>query len=260
MYDFGEKKQEKNKAGQMVDVWVLPKYDQSKRKAIEVIEKFDGIEESDFWILKNETKTGTIMYSGLIISHTGCLKINECLDEKMRFRPECLTEDKEGYGGSLVYKYCCPEQGIFEVGEVSAKNCKIAYPYAMAFKRCYDRVVLKASKLAFSGIYSESESDGFADTSTPAESKTSGNVGKIAQNVGEIAQAVVNDLQKQIKKPHVSVIREMIKETNTEESDVLKYYDLDKIESMTEAQYGDCLQMLKKKKEKKNRKVIGGEK
>ena len=35
------------------------------------------------------------------------------------------------------------------------------FPYAMAFKRCFDRVVLKKSKLAYSGIYSEVEADEF---------------------------------------------------------------------------------------------------
>jgi len=173
-FNFGEKKQERNKNGEMVDVWVLPKYRQSREKAIKTIETYEDITEADFWILKNETKNGTVMYSGLIISHNGCLKLNEHLKEEDRFRPECIREDKEGYNGSLVYTYCCPEQGIYEVGEASAHNCKNAYPYAMAFKRCYDRVVLKASKLAFDGIYSESESDAFKEPESMSEPKIDG--------------------------------------------------------------------------------------
>ena len=109
----------------------------------------------------NETKTGKMAYTGLIISHNGCLKINDALESK--FDPTCVSVDKDGFGGSLVYTYCNYEQGIYEVGEVSKGNCKNEYPYAMAFKRLFDRVVLKLSKLAYAGIYSDSEADEFKD-------------------------------------------------------------------------------------------------
>ena len=77
--------------------------------------------------------------------------------------------DKDGYGGSLVFKYMCNEQGIYEVGEVSKENCKNDYPYAMALKRCFDRVVLKNSKIAYAGIYSDSESDEFIQRNESVE-------------------------------------------------------------------------------------------
>ena len=60
---------------------------------------------------------------------------------------------------------------MFEVGEVNNENCKNAYPYAMAFKRCFDRVVRKNSKLAFSGVYSEAEADEFRGGIVDSESK-----------------------------------------------------------------------------------------
>lgn len=101
-----------------------------------------------------------------IVNENGCLKINDCLESS--FRAECVFANAEGFGGSLVYEYCCPEQGLYEVGEVSDKNCKNAYPYAMAFKRLFDRVVLKLSKLAFSGILSEVEADEFRHTGDEA--------------------------------------------------------------------------------------------
>ena len=153
---FGEKKTE-----QGLPVWQSPKYEESKAKAIETInsQKY-GLTEGDFWILMNKIQKGEKMaYTGLILSHNGCLKINDRLESK--FDPSCVTFDKEGYGNSLVFTYCNPEQGIYEVGEVSKTNCKNEYPYAMAFKRLFDRVVLKLSKLAYSGIYSDSESDEF---------------------------------------------------------------------------------------------------
>ena len=169
---FNEKKEEWSaKQGKNIPVWQSDKYLESKDKANEIIKSGKyGLKEGDFWILMNETKSGKMAYTGLIISHNGCLKINDALPAEQRFRPGCVSLDKEGYNGSLVYSYCCDEQGIFEVGEVNPKNCKIEYPYAMAFKRMMDRVVLKSSKLAYSGIYSEVEADEFKqDIDEPQE-------------------------------------------------------------------------------------------
>lgn len=242
MYDFGEKKQERNKAGQMVDVWVLPKYEESKKKAISIIEKYEDIHEGDFWILKNETKNGTVMYSGLIISHNACLKINDTLPDKDKFRPECVIEDKEGYGGSLVYKYCCPDQGIFEVGEYSVKNCKNAYPYAMAFKRCFDRVVLKASKLAFDGIYSDSEADDFTYSQNASETKT--------EPLGE-------DMTERITNVQAQTIVGMIEKTGSDRQKFMEHYGVNDFTKLTRAQYADALDKLTKKSKQET--VIGAE-
>lgn len=162
-HSFGEKREEwSSKKNCSIPVWQTSKFEASKAKAIEIIDSGKyGIEDSDFWILMNETKGGKMQYTGLIIAHTACLKINDALEQK--FKPECVSVDKSGYGGSLVYTYCCPEQGLYEVGEASSSNCKNAYPYAMAYKRLFDRVVLKLSKLAYSGVYSEAESDEFRE-------------------------------------------------------------------------------------------------
>ena len=163
-YTFGEKKQEySTKKKELVDVWISPKYLETKKKVIEMLEKFDYLDESDFWILMNETRTGKMGYTGLIISHNGCLKINDNAEEQNKFNPESVKEDKVGYGNSLTFTYVNKEQGIYEVGEVSQSNCKNDYPYAMAFKRLFDRVVLKISKLAFYGVYSDSEADEFKE-------------------------------------------------------------------------------------------------
>lgn len=154
VYNFGEKETESK-----LPVYQMPKYKESKKKAIEMIESGKyGLQESDFWILMNMSKNkDKMLYSGLIISHNGCLKINEQLDNKVN--PKCFTIDKEGFNNSLVFTYI--DEDTYEVGEFNSSNCKNAYPYAMAFKRCFDRVVLKKSKLAFSGIYSEVEADEF---------------------------------------------------------------------------------------------------
>ena len=146
------------KQGKKIPVWLSPKYVEAREKAIELInsKKYD-LQEGDFWILMNETKTGSMGYTGLIISHNGCLKINDKLENKVN--PKAFTLDKEGYNGSLTYTYIDDE--LYEVGEVSKSNCKNDYPYAMAFKRCFDRVVLKKCKLAYAGVYSDSEADEF---------------------------------------------------------------------------------------------------
>lgn len=160
-YNFGEKNEEySSKRKENIPVWKSPKYQESRAKAVEIIDSGKyGVRPSDFWILMNETRNGKMAYTGLIISHNGCLKINDRLES--RFDPECVSMDKDGYRGSLVYSYCNQAQGIYEVGEVSERNCKNEYPYAMAYKRLFDRVVLKLSKLAYAGIYSDSEADEF---------------------------------------------------------------------------------------------------
>ncbi len=54
----------------------------------------------------------------------------------------------------------------WSVGEASPKNCRIAYPYAIAEKRAKDRVILKL--LASHGeLYSEAEADEFERRPNP---------------------------------------------------------------------------------------------
>lgn len=160
---FNEKlKEYDSKTGQELPVVLSAKYRQSRDVAVKFIKEHGIVGEEDFWILMNKNAAGTKMnYSGLIISHNGCLKINDAADEKRKFMPEYVSVDKSGYKDSLVFIYSNPAQGLYEVGEVSAKNCKNEYPYAMGLKRLFDRVVLKLCKLAYSGIYSDSEAEEF---------------------------------------------------------------------------------------------------
>lgn len=161
---FNEKTSEYSlKTRQQIPVVQSAKYLASRAKAIKAIQERPYLNEADFWILMNETKTGKMMYTGLIISHNACLKINDNMPEKDKFDPDCVSVDKSGYGNSLVFTYANKAQGLYEVGEASAQNCKNAYPYAMAYKRLFDRVVLKICKLAFDGIYSDSEADEFKE-------------------------------------------------------------------------------------------------
>lgn len=161
---FNEKTEEfSRKQNKNIPVWQSPKYIEARDKAIELIEsKKYGLTEGDFWILMNETKTGKMGYSGLIISHNGCLKINDNIENKIN--PNNFKVEKDGYNNSLTYTYC--DSDVFEVGEVSRDNCTNAYPYAMALKRCFDRAVLKKCKLAYAGVYSDSEAEEFTKKDT----------------------------------------------------------------------------------------------
>lgn len=178
---FNEKTTEySNKQNKEIPVFQSPKYIEARNKAIELINsnKYD-LCEGDFWILMNETKTGKMMYSGLIISHNGCLKINDKLENK--FKTNCVTLDKEGYKNSLVYTYI--DEDVYEIGEVNQSNCKNEYPYAMAFKRCFDRVVLKKSKLAYAGVYSDSEADEFSGKDIEISSKITKTMEQVLRDI-----------------------------------------------------------------------------
>lgn len=237
-YNFGEKKEEySTKQQKNIPVWASPKYEQSKEKAIQIIEKYDDIHEGDFWILMNESKSGKMIYTGLIISHNACLKINDHLEEEKKFRPECVEIDKAGYGGALVFIYDCPEQKIFEVGEVTQANCKNAYPYAMALKRCMDRVILKISKIAFEGIYSDSEADEFKepamDGAPPAPAPQGAPAG--APPAQPMAPGAID---------YAGQIRKLAAEKNIAEIEICNKGGVTRIEDMQEGQMVQCIYWL----------------
>lgn len=227
---FNEKTEEySSKSKCKLPVIQSSKYQEAKKKALELIDgkKFD-LAEGDFWILMNETKNGQMMYTGLIISHNGCLKINDKIEEKLKFKPSCMTLDKEGYRNSLVYTYVNDEQGIYEVGEVSADNCKNAYPYAMALKRCMDRVILKNCKLAYSGVYSDSEADEFAGKNDDDVSKVDRKIDKVQLKALE---GVLEDYCSKTEGADLKALKE----------NLLNKYGLKKFEDVTENVYVEIL-------------------
>lgn len=170
-YNFGSQKMEYNsKARANTKTWESPKFLEGKKKAIELIDKTEyGLTEADFWILKTYSEK-TVTYAGLIISHNGCLKINDKLAAEAKFVPSCVSWVRNG-AGDLVLQYLNDKQGLLEFGEASIKNCTNAYPFAMVLKRLQDRVILKNSKIAFSGIMSEVESEEFKRTEREDQEK-----------------------------------------------------------------------------------------
>lgn len=226
---FNEKTKEMYK-GKNIPVWQSPKYEQSRKKALEIIKEYERIEEADFWILMNTIKNGeTMMYSGLIISHNGCLKINDAQSAEKKFKPSCVTFDKEGYDNSLVFTYCNDEQGIYEVGEVSAQNCKNSYPYAMAYKRLFDRVVLKLCGLAYDGVYSDSEADEFKQRYEDPK------------NYDENAQ---------ISTVQAKTIRDLAKQYRVPEQQIKNEFKVATIDAMSQKDYKRCIDLFEDLKKK----------
>lgn len=230
-HNFNEKTEEFIN-GENLKVWLSPKYAETKKKVIEMIDSNKyGLTDNDFWILMNKTSKGDKMaYTGLIISHNGCLKINDALEDKIKFKPSCVKENQNGYEGSLVYTYCNDEQGIYEVGEINASNYKQKngrYPYAMAYKRLFDRVVLKNSKLAYAGVYSDSEADEFKEPISEKE---------------EIMKTPISE-------ERLQEIKDLIVDTKTNTEKFLKYYNLKSLEEINQDNVLKIEQALISKKE-----------
>lgn len=239
VYNFGEKELEySSKDNKELPVWKSPKYETAKKAVIKMLESEqykDVLEESDFWILMNRTKTGKMAYTGLIISHNGCLKINDTLSEELKFNPRHLYYMEPGnenatYNDSLIFVYDsskCLEDGekdyqkIFEVGEVSSKNCTNDYPYAMALKRCMDRVILKNSKLAYSGVYSDSEAEEFSDNVENKEEEKEVNFIKATDKQLETIKNIYSEKKLELK--------DILEKINKKKIDELSVYEASKI-------------------------------
>ena len=232
---FGENTKE-NYNGEWIPVEKTAKYEKSKAKALEIIGKYDSITEADFWILKNYNKWKKAMsYSGLIMSHNGCLKLNDALEPKDRFVPSCVREDKDGYGNSLVFHYSNDEQGIYEVGEYSKANSSQVYPYAMAYKRLFDRVVLKNSKLAYDGIYSEVEADEFKEPQAQPED--------VNQDVPkDLPKEVQEELLGDVEEKELATFKDLCASMNLDYKDV--WTKTGKARDMSKAHLGKAMEWV----------------
>lgn len=139
-----------------------PKYEEARAAAFAAIQKY-GLSEDDFWIKKELSNfKDKIIYVNLILSHAGCIKVNEQLPEDRQFKPSCVREAKGGQDGGVALLYSSDEQRLFKTGEASPRNSKMSYLYAAAERRLFDRVVTALSGLYENGIYGEAEADSFA--------------------------------------------------------------------------------------------------
>lgn len=175
-YSFGEKEYEFHD-GKKVPVTLTPKFQTTRDKVIALLERDeykDVLNPSDFWILMNFSKDNSACYyTGLIISHDALLKVNDTLDDNTKFNERfCSAPIVCEFKGveSMRMEYRDNRDGMYEVGEISVKNCKNEYPFAMLLKRTFDRVVKRKAKLSM--VYSDSEADEFRPQEEPKKEPT----------------------------------------------------------------------------------------
>lgn len=168
-HDFGERQTENGRAVILTD-----RYRTARREAVGLIESDRyKLQDSDFWILRQNAADGSTVYAGLIIAKTGIEKINDHLDDARKFNPRFLLDSQGNlrievskYNGALVATYLDPDHRIWITAEVSRENCRMSYPHNMLEKRLKSRVVLHNAELDRCGIYGEDESDDFAASVT----------------------------------------------------------------------------------------------
>ena len=123
-----------------------------------------------------------------------------------------------------MFTYCNEKQGIYEVGEVSSENCKNSYPYAMAYKRLFDRVVLKLCRLAYSGVYSDSEADEFKQKYTDEPNDSTPITEEQIRSINALAKAKGSDIKA-----------------------ICKYFNVGSLNNMNASDYLKCMAMLNAK-------------
>jgi hypothetical protein len=119
---------------------------------IEVIRAAYGLGKDDFWKLPQGRDVWLVKHAAL---ETVAAKAGISFD-----MPQIIEAD----GGNGIAAVCVrgtyQNRSIWSIGEASPKNCKNAYPWAIAEKRAIDRVILKL--IGIHGlVYSEEESDDF---------------------------------------------------------------------------------------------------
>lgn len=118
---------------------------------IEAIRKEYGLQKEDFWQIP-QNKQWVVKHAALEIVATKANVI---------FSPPIVIQ-ADTANGIAVLSVCgtMGNRSVWSTGEASPKNCKNAYPWAMAEKRAIDRVVLKL--VGIHGlVYSEEEADDF---------------------------------------------------------------------------------------------------
>lgn len=241
-----------------------PKYEASRDAADAAIKKY-GLSEEDFWIKKTLSDyKDKIIYSNLILSHAGCIKVNEQQPEEKQFKPGCVREAKGTADGGVALLYSSDEQRLFKTGEASPRNSNVSYLYAVAEKRLFDRVVTALSGLYEDGVYGEDEADSFrknrnvisgdevapsaaptapraawTETSTPARADVAPcTPAPTAPAVPmEKAPASLTDAE---RAAIVKKIKDGVRFTQTNINAMLDYYNSCSLESMNDEALLDC--------------------
>lgn len=130
---------------------------------IEAIRASFGLDRSDFWELPKKKGTWLVKHSALevVAAKSGIMFDNPIIIE---------ANGAEGVAALSVRGEMPDGRAVWSIGEANPKNCRNAYPWAMAEKRAVDRVILKL--VGIHGlVYSEDE---MADDARPAPQVASG--------------------------------------------------------------------------------------
>lgn len=119
---------------------------------IEAIRKEYGLDKDDFWQIP-QNKQWVAKHAALEVVATKA---------GVQFSmPTIIEADTDKGIAVLAVSGTLGNRSDWSTGEASSKNCKNAYPWAMAEKRAKDRLVLKL--VGIHGlVYSEEEADDFA--------------------------------------------------------------------------------------------------
>ncbi|WP_049732829.1 hypothetical protein [Rhizobium ecuadorense] len=130
---------------------------------IEAIRVKYGLQESDFWQIPQNKQW--------VAKHAALEVVATKADVKFSM-PTIIEADTEKGIAVLAVSGSLGDRSDWSTGEASSKNCKNAYPWAMAEKRAKDRVVLKL--VGIHGlVYSEEEADDFKDSRVETKSSAS---------------------------------------------------------------------------------------
>ena len=123
---------------------------ESQKERFRALAKEHGLVQDDFW----KAKQGFV-----VITRTGIEKVQRSLGIEVRY--EVVPEFSDVSSGLYVVKAigCNKDKQVESFGEASPKNCRNAYPVAMAEKRALSRVVLKMADMYELGVFGEDEDD-----------------------------------------------------------------------------------------------------
>lgn len=128
---------------------------------IEAIRKEYGLDKDDFWQIP-QNKQWVAKHAALEVVATKA---------GVQFSmPTIIEADTDKGIAVLAVSGTLGNRSDWSTGEASSKNCKNAYPWAMAEKRAKDRLVLKL--VGIHGlVYSEEEADDFARPATKSSAQ-----------------------------------------------------------------------------------------
>lgn len=117
---------------------------------IEAVRKEYGLAQDDFWQLPQAKNVWCVKHAALeVVAAKAGIEFDD---------PIIIEADTANGIAVVSVRGRHKSRSIFSTGEASPKNCRNAYPWAMAEKRAVDRVILKL--IGIHGlVYSEDEMD-----------------------------------------------------------------------------------------------------